>query len=313
LSAEKGKKAGKAGKVDKAQGQGFFRSYWRFAYTHLDKRVGRLYNMFSSMDDKIRKSGMRLTYKVYICGLVLSAIIAFVVCAGVGLGLSLLLHISIAAKIVVPIMLGIMGGALTFGIQFLMPGMRAGSRKKRVDEELAFVVGRMAVLSASGMTPENIIRQIAEDNSNDMLVAEFRKIVRDMTLLGMDLNRALVEERRRTSSDLFAAFLDGMVATANSGADIDQYLLKQSKTLMNDKRLKTKAFSETLGVVAEMYTTLLVVMPLILIILFAVMGVIVGSLGGLSINLLIQLVVYVLVPFGGIMMMVLADSMMPRR
>jgi len=62
-----------------------------------------------------------------------------------------------------------------------------------------------------------------------------------------------------------------------------------------------------------MYTTLLVVMPLILIILFAVMGVIVGSLGGFSINLLIELVVYVLVPFGGIMMMVLADSMMPRR
>jgi len=300
-------------KTEKAQSSGFFRSYWRFAYNHLDSHMGRFYKIFAGMDDKIRKSGIRLTFQVYVCGMVFSAILAFVLGAGVTFGLTMLVHLSLAARIVVPIMIGIVAGVAAFGLEFMLPGMRAGGRKKRVDEELAYVVGRMAVLSASGMTPEAIIRQIAEDDSNDFLVKEFRKIVRDMTLLGMDLNRALQEARRRSSSDLFAAFLDGMVATANSGADIDQYLLKQSKTLMNDKRLKTKQFSETLGVVAEMYTTLLVVMPLILIILFAVMGVIVGSLGGLSINLLIQLVVYVLVPFGGIMMMVLADSMMPRR
>jgi len=300
-------------RAEKPPKPGFFRSYWRFAYTHLDKRMGRFYKAFAGMEDKIRKSGIRLTLQVYVCGMVLATIIAFVVAAGASAGIVMLTHLSLAAKIVLPIMIGVIAGTVSFGVEFMLPGMRAGGRKKRVDEDLAFVVGRMAVLSASGMTPENIIRQIAEDNSNDLIVLEFRKMIRDMTLLGMDLNKALQEARRRTSSDLFAAFLDGMVATANSGADIDQYLLKQSKTLMNDKRLKTKQFSETLGVVAEMYTTLLVVMPLILIILFAVMGVIVGSLGGLTINLLIELVVYVLVPFGGIMMMVLADSMMPRR
>jgi len=275
--------------------------------------MGRLYKTFGSMEDRIRKSGIRITYQVYICGMVMSTIIAFVVGWGLTLGLTLIAPVSIAVRVVVPVMIGILVGTVVFGIQFMLPAMRTGSRKKRVDEELAYVVGRMAVLAASGMTPENIIKQIAEDDSNDLLIKEFRKIVRDMSLLGMDLNHALQEARRRSASDVFAAFLDGMVSTSDSGADIDAYLLKQSKTLMNDKRLKTKQFSETLGVVAEMYTTLLVVMPLILIILFAVMGVIVGSLGGLSINLLIELVVYVLVPFGGIMMMVLADSMMPRR
>ena len=66
-------------------------------------------------------------------------------------------------------------------------------------------------------------------------------MVRDMNLLGMDLTQALIEERKRTPSDVFAQFLDGMIATASSGADIQQYLVKQSKSLMNDKRLKTKA------------------------------------------------------------------------
>jgi flagellar protein FlaJ len=303
----------KGTKAVKGESQGLFRSFWRFAYTHLDSRMGRFYKMFGSMEDAIRRSGIRLTYRVYVCGMIFSAILAFVILFGASLVIVLVAPVSLAVRIVVPIMLGIVGGAITLGVQFIRPSLKAGGRRKRIDEELAYVVGRMAVLAASGMTPESIIKQIAEDDSNDMLIMEFRKIVRDMSMLGMDLDRALQEARRRSASDMFSAFLDGMVSTSNSGADIDAYLLKQSKTLMNDKRLKAKQFSETLGVVAEMYTTLLVVMPLILIILFAVMGVIVGSLGGLTINLLIELVVYVLVPFGGIMMMVLADSMMPRR
>ena len=300
-------------KAAKPQSQGFARAYWRFAYTHLNSRMGRFYKTFAGMEDKIRKSGMRLTYQVYLCGMVFATVVAFVAAFGVSLGIELALPGSVVVRAIVPIMIGIIAGVVTFGIEFVIPSMRAGGRKKRVDEELAYVVGRMAVLAASGMTPENIFRQIADDDSNQQVIQEFRRIVRDMTLLGMDLSHALQEERKRTGSEIFGAFLDGMVSTSSSGADIDAYLLKQSKTLMADKRLKTKQFSETLGVVAEMYTTLLVVMPLILIILFAVMGVIVGSLGGFSINLLIELVVYVLVPFGGIMMMVLADSMMPRR
>lgn len=303
----------KKAKAARPKSQGFGRAYWRFAYTHLNSRMGWFYKTFAGMEDKIRKSGMRLTYQVYLCGMVFATALAFVAVFGVSLAIELVVPGSVVVKAIVPIMIGIIAGILTFGIEFILPSMRAGGRRKRVDEELAYVVGRMAVLAASGMTPENIFKQIAEDDSNDTVVKEFRRIVRDMSLLGMDLSHALQEARKRSASEMFAAFLDGMVSTSSSGADIDAYLLKQSRTLMADKRLKTKQFSETLGVVAEMYTTLLVVMPLILIILFAVMGVIVGSLGGLSINLLIELVVYVLVPFGGIMMMVLADSMMPRR
>jgi flagellar protein FlaJ len=195
----------------------------------------------------------------------------------------------------------------------MYPRLKVGGRKRRIDEDLAFVAGRMAVLSASGMTPAAVIREVAQDNSKDLIIQEFRRVVRDMNLLGMDLTQALTEARRRSPSVELATFFDGMISTSNSGADIQQYLVKQARTLMSDKRLKTKQFSETLGVVAEMYTTVLVVMPLILIILFAVMGVISGSLGGLSISLLIQLVVYVMVPIGGIMIMVMADGIMPKR
>ena len=256
---------------------------------------------------------MRLTYKAYVSGMVLTTLIASIVGLGVGIVVPALLHISLAGRVLLPIGLAVAGGVAAFGLEFMSPRLRLGSRKRRIDEELAYVAGQMAVLSASGMTPAKIIREISTDDSNELIIQEFRKIVRDMNLLGMDLNQALLEAKKRTASDEFAQFLEGMISTSNSGADIQEYLVKQSKSLMNDKRLKTKQFAETLGIVAEMYTTMLVVMPLILIILFAVMGVISGSLGGISITLLIELVVYVMVPIGGAVIMVMADGIMPRR
>lgn len=297
----------------KVEGGGFSRSYYRKAFFTLDPYMGRFYKVLSSLEPKIRKSGMRLTYQAYVCGMILTTAIAAVVGAVVGVLLAVLLPFSLGDRIALPFGLAILAGGVLFGYQFISPRLKLSGRKRKLDEELAFVSGQMAVLSASGMTPSKVIREIAADDSNSLIIQEFRKIVRDMNLLGMDLTQALQEARKRSASDEFAAFLDGMISTANSGADINQYLIKQSKSLMNDKRLKTKQFSETLGIVAEMYTTLLVVMPLILIILFAVMGVISGSLGGISIGLLIELVVYVMVPIGGIAIMVMADGIMPKR
>jgi archaellum biogenesis protein FlaJ (TadC family) len=293
---------------------GFTRAYWRRAYSLLDSRMEFLYKRFDKMEDQVRKAGIRLTYRVYLCGVVLTAIIVALTGTVVAVGLTEALKASLASKILLPFLLLVGGGGVTFAIGVLYPRIRFGGRKRRIDEDLVFVVSRMAVLSASGMTIEAVMKQVAHDDApNDLVVQEFKKMVRDMNLLGMDLTQALQEERRRSPSEVFSGFLDGMIATSASGADIQGYLVKASKTLMDDKRLKTRAFSETLGVVAEMYTTILVVMPLILIILFAVMGVIAGSLGGVSITTLIELVVYGMVPMGGIMIMVIADGIMPRR
>jgi archaellum biogenesis protein FlaJ (TadC family) len=305
-TAQKKKQAAKQG--------GFTRSYWRKAYSLLDSRMEKLYKRFDKMEDQVRKAGIRLTYRVYLCGVVFTAIIVAVTGAVIATAATEALDSSLAVKILVPFLLLVGGGGVAFAIGVLYPRIRFGGRKRRIDEDLVFVVSRMAVLTASGMTIEAVMKQVAQDDApNDLVVQEFKKMVRDMNLLGMDLTQALQEERRRSPSDIFSGFLDGMISTSASGADIQAYLVKASKTLMDDKRLKTRSFSETLGVVAEMYTTVLVVMPLILIILFAVMGVIAGSLGGVSITLLIELVVYGMVPMGGIMIMVIADGIMPRR
>lgn len=310
MKTQQSTKAKKAGPVKQG---GFTRSYYRWAFSVLDSHMSRFYKQFAGMEDQVRRAGIRLNYRVYLCGMFLTTILAAVVTLIVSAVIVALLRPSLALDIGIPIGATIGAGVIAFVVEFFNPRLKVGGRKRKMDEDLAFVVGRMAVLSASGMTPEVIMNEIAKTDANDPLTLEFRKMVRDMNLLGMDITQALAEERKRTPSEAFGSFLDGMMSTAASGADIQEYLIKQSKSLMNDKRLKARSVSESLGVVAEMYTTVLVVMPLILIILFAVMGVIAGSLGGVSITTLIELVVYGMVPMGGVMIMVIADGIVPKR
>ncbi len=287
--------------------------YWRAAYLLLNPRLDRFTKSFQDMEGDLRRSGTQLSFRAYLAGMLLATLIAVATFGIFGLIIVLIVPTTIVAAILIPFGFALMGGSGVLALLYLRPKLRAGTRRRRIDDELAYVTGQMAVLAAAGLTPEKIVQSISEEDSKEVVIAEFRKMVRDMNLLGMDFTQALQEARRRSPSMAFSAFLDGMVSTSKSGADIKGYLIKSAKEMMADKRIKTKQFAETVGVIAEMYTIMLVVMPLILIILFSVMGVIAGNLGGISIAFLIQLVVYVMVPFGGVIVMIMADGIMPKR
>jgi len=55
-----------------------------------------------------------------------------------------------------------------------------------------------------------------------------------------------------------------------------------------------------------------VVTPLLLLIMFSVIGIISGSIAGLSILTLIYLITYGVVPLGGLAVLVVADSSISR-
>jgi flagellar protein FlaJ len=124
----------------------------------------------------------------------------------------------------------------------------------------------------------------------------------------MDLEHALVAEEKRSPSERFAEFLDGFVAASKTGGDVKSYLLRSASALMLDKRLKARSVGESVGFVAELYTILLVVTPLLLLIMFSVIGIISGSIGGFSILALIYIITYAVVPLGGIAVLIVADS-----
>jgi hypothetical protein len=63
---------------------------------------------------------------------------------------------------------------------------------------------------------------------------------------------------------------------------------------------------------AETYVSLLVVFPITLMIVFSVIGMLTGSLGGVSIFVVIVSLTYVIIPALAIAMIILLDSIIPK-
>ena len=88
------------------------------------------------------------------------------------------------------------------------------------------------------------------------------------------------------------------------------YLQDATKTIMDLRRIAAKQLIESLGVFAEMYISLLIVFPLLIIVMFSVMALIGGGLGGISVIVMMSFVTYGIIPICGIAVIVMLDSLL---
>ena len=87
------------------------------------------------------------------------------------------------------------------------------------------------------------------------------------------------------------------------------YLLDATRTIMDLRRIAAKQLIETLGAFAEVYVTLLIVFPLLIIVMFSVMALIGGGLGGISVTSMMMFVTYLIIPICGIAVFVMLDQL----
>lgn len=286
--------------------------FYARSYVLLGGRMGRLAKDLEDLAPALSRAGLLITQRAYVAGMLVGSTAAAV---GAGLGgliVALLFRFVPAFLVAVPLAFALLGWALTFSVFYLYPSLVASSRGRKLDSQLPHTIGHMAVLASAGLTPEMMFHSLAEEEDQGVVSQEARMVVRDMSLLGMDLEQALEAERKRSPSEDFAEFLDGFVSASKTGGEVKTYLLRSASSLMLDKRLRARSIGESVGFVAELYTILLVVTPLLLLIMFSVIGIVVGSFGGLSILTLINLVTYAVVPLGGLAVLVVADSTVSR-
>jgi archaeal flagellar protein FlaJ len=282
--------------------------FWGLSYILMQPYLKRFDSYFAELGPELSKAGLRITYKAYVAGMVVASLMGVIGGALAGFLTAVYLNTFLLFRLLMPFGFALLGGAVTFGVFYVYPQFVAGSRGKRLDSQLSFTVGHMAVLASAGMTPEKMFHSLAEEDSDDVVNEEAKMIVRDMSLLGMDLEHALEAEEKRSPSEKFTDFLEGFISASKTGGEVKAYLLRSASSLMLDKRLKARSIGESVGFVAELYTILLVVTPLLLLIMFSVIGIISGSIGGIGILTLIYLVTYALVPLGGLSVLVVADS-----
>ena len=190
---------------------------------------------------------------------------------------------------------------ICIGIYFVslfIPKMNANSRGKKIDRNLAYALNFVSAMSSAGITPTDIFKSLSKQDIYGEIKEEAAWIYRDVALLGVDILTAIKNNIRRTPSEKFSEFLQGMIVTVASGGSLKSYFVSKANQYMTENRQNQKQLIESLGIMAESYVTAAVAGILLLFIVIPVMMLISGDASQLTFLYVLVLLVVPLIHLG---------------
>ncbi|MFZ0004871.1 MAG: type II secretion system F family protein [Methanoregula sp.] len=283
---------------------------------------------YAQLRNDLISARIKTPFEVYISTAIVSAIIVGLV-AAVGLGLltwvlkipnlikykgevpATVLFLSqygliIGTVFAVVFSLLIFGG-ITYAIFSVYPSVEAGNRRRNIDATLPYAINYITSMSTAGITPAEIFRLLGDSPIYGESSVEARYIAREIDIFGRDLIDALRIVSSSTPSVRMKEFLQGAMASISSGGNLTDYFRTKANQYALENRQSQKLFLDTLALISESYVTAMVAGTLFLIILQSIMSV----LGGDSKPIFLYVVIYLMIPFGTIMFIIMISSMTP--
>ena len=285
-----------------------------YSYKLLNDHIKFLYPKLGTLEKSIKQAMMPIPFEVYVSSMVFFSLIAGI--CGAIIGLIASQFISIQPAIIgylLPLVAGMSLMAMTFGLLQIIPPVRVKNRSTKLLEEIPHFIGYMSTLATSGLSLEEIFKSIAKEETDEDIVHDARFITRNIEILGMDLVTAVKDLINRTPPGPYSELLEGAIITSESGGDLKEYFNATAKVQLEEKKMLLQKTTEALGSVAEIYTILLIVFPLLAVIMLSIMGIMSPSLGGLDLLTLMNVLTFAVVPLSGILMLVMMDTMVPKR
>ncbi len=195
-----------------------------------------------------------------------------------------------------------------FLVFYMYPMIMIWERKRKIDAFLPYAIGWMSSLATVGIVPYEIFRKLSETEEYYGEVShEARRMIRDVEVLGFDFSTALRNLSATTPSVRLRTFLQGAMTSTLSGGEMGGYFVSKAKENMEENRRKFSDFLQTLGMLSELYITGLVAGPLFIIVMFTAMMLMNGAS-----PMILQILIYAIIPLGSFMFILLTDSMTPQ-
>ncbi len=285
-----------------------------YSYKILNDHVKFLYPKLSSLDKSIKQAMMPIPFEVYVSSMVFFSMIAGGCGVIMGLVASQFINIQPASMgMLLPILSGLMLFGMTFGVLHIIPAVRVKNRSAKLVEEIPHFIGYMSTLATSGLTLEGVFKAIAKEETDEDIVKDSRFIVRNIDILGMDLISAIKDLVQRTPPGPYSELLEGAIVTVQSGGDLKEYFNATAKVQLEEKKMLMQKTTEALGSVAEIYTILLIVFPLLAVIMLSIMGIMSPSLAGFDLLTLMNILTFAVIPLSGVLILLMMDTMVPKR
>lgn len=174
---------------------------------------------------------------------------------------------------------------LASGLTYIFPVMKVTNRASIIRDMLPFAVMYLSTLAGTGSSISEMFENLAKVDEYGEVSEEAAKIHRDIDTFGMDINEALRRGAERTPSEDFEELLRGMEHILTTGGSVREFLRERAAKLMDDYERRIEKFSDQLGLLVEMYITIVVVGSIIFTAMSAVMSSFTGFAPGFIVAL----------------------------
>ncbi|MHC1565415.1 MAG: type II secretion system F family protein [Candidatus Syntropharchaeales archaeon] len=285
-------------------------TYFKFCYQiigkHLDER-----NIGASLGDKLYQADMHISPGMFLSAWGTGVIIAIIILTSIFSILNVMLGLEMSFF---PEFNSSNPAAIMFSPFFILTTLvivtivalpfsitsKIQNKRIAIDRELPFVLSHMSIIASTGAPPLAIFYEIS-DGKHGVISEEFKKMVNEMDIEGIDIIQAITNLARNTPSLLLRSLLIDLTKLVHTGGNLEVYFYDRLRNLMELKRQIQREFTQSLSFYAEIYVSLILMSTLIGI-LFAVLGGMVmgGRIGPFSAEMFYKVFIYFVVPMTNI-------------
>jgi flagellar protein FlaJ len=260
--------------------------------------VEKYITSFKPLEPHIKNSNMKILLKTWVSMLFFSTIISFLVAfVSIYVLITYIVQVEFYIYIFSIIFFPVFVASIVFILFYLYPVQKERSRQRSIENNLPFAITHMSAIASSGIPTEFMFELLTGFKEYGEISEDSRLIMRNIKTFGMSSIDALKDIAERTPSQSFRELLLGIVSATETGGDLVDYLRGMSERALFDYRIKREKYLKTLSTYADIYTALLVAAPLMMLSMLATMSIIGGSVMGLTIDELIMLITWVMLPF----------------
>jgi len=280
-----------------------FRKIKKEDYHFLKKPAIRLFgniadrysDYFKSLKISLITADTKILFRTYLSIIFFLTAFIFILTFFITLVFSLYFKLNILWTIAGLIIVPSFFSSLTFLLYYSYPASLTEKRKADIEANLPFALNHMAAVAESGVPPRIMFKVLSQFKDYGEISREARKIARYIDIFGLDEITAIKDVASKTPSPSFKDFLHGVLTTIQTGGSLKSYLREESDKVMFDYRIKRNKYIQQLSVYADFYTALLIAAPFIFIVILPILGILGGTLFGMTAEELIRYGIYSLV------------------
>ncbi len=254
----------------------------------------RIKNFAPTLQNDLREAGISVEYIDYISAGILTAVLLLAVLGGVAglLSLVALKRGLLSTKLLAILVFMIIGVPVIYLFYFLnYPKLRAGKRKRLIDEKVTFAVREIMIKVGSGVPIFNALLDVANGDYG-MISTEFAYTVQEIES-GVPQDKALEHLSARVPSQALKRAIDILINAIKSGSDVHGTLVLINDMLIQKQQSDMKSYAGELTPMSMGYMMVSVVLPSLGMSVFVILG----SLAKINIVALIYLIPVILIVF----------------